>query len=122
MTGLLTAGATEPVPVSRAGLRGNPRFLALIAVNLAMGSFFGGIGVALSGFTLAHNAVALTGAITATGGVVSLVTGLTYGSVANPRWMFGAGSVIAVGCAVLAAAPNVLAVFLGYAWSEAAFR
>ena len=116
MAGLLTAVDTEPVPVASAvGLRRNRRFLALLAVNLAMGFFFGGIGVALSGFTLAHDAVALTGAITATGGVVSLFTGLVYGLMGDARWMFGAGLVIAIGCGALSAAPNVPAVFLGYA-------
>jgi predicted MFS family arabinose efflux permease len=120
IAGLLTAAGTEPVPAVPA--RGRRflglRFLGLFAVNLSMGFFFGGIGVAVAAFAIAHGVTALTGTIAATGGIVSLVIGLIYGSMSDgrpERSIFGAGLVIAVGCAVLAASPNVPAVFLGYA-------
>jgi MFS family permease len=124
MIGLLTAEATAPVPgrssggvlVDRRLL--NRRFLALFAANLAMGFFFGGIGVAITAFALAHDAGALAGLISAAGGLVSLAGGLAYGAVEKgrpARVMIGASTTITLGCALLALAPNVPAMFLGYA-------
>jgi predicted MFS family arabinose efflux permease len=121
--GLLTAEATAPVPgrrssgvlVDRRLL--NRRFLSLFAVNLAMGFFFGGIGVAITAFTLAHRAGALAGLITAAGGVVSLAAGLAYGALEKgrpARAMIGASTIITIGCALLALTPNAPAMFFGY--------
>jgi MFS family permease len=122
--GLLTSAASEPVPggpshgalMDRRLLRRG--FLTLLAANLALGFFFGGIGVAITGFTLAHGAGALAGPITAVAGAVSLVAGLAYGSLGVPRpaaVMRGAGIVLAAGCALLALTPGVAAIFAGYA-------
>jgi MFS family permease len=124
MIGLLTAEATAPVPgrssrgvlVDRRLL--NRRFLSLFAANLAMGFFFGGIGVTIAAFALAYGAGAWAGLITAAGGVVSLVAGLAYGTLEKGRpaqVMIGAGTAITIGCALLALAPNVPAMVLGYA-------
>ncbi|GIE34886.1 hypothetical protein Ait01nite_079310 [Actinoplanes italicus] len=93
-------------------------FLTLLAANLALGFFFGGIGVAITGFTLAHDAGALTGPITGAAGVVSLVAGLAYGALGVPRpaqVMLGAGIVLAAGCALLALTPGLGTMFAGYA-------
>jgi MFS family permease len=124
MIGLLTADATAPVPgrsssgvlVDRRLL--NRRFLSLFAANLAMGFFFGGIGVAITAFALAHDAGALAGLITAAAGVVSLAAGLAYGAFEKghpAQVMIGASTIITIGCAALALAPNMPAMFLGYA-------
>jgi MFS family permease len=122
--GLLTATATEPDRArSLSGMLVdarllNRRFLSLFAVNLTMGFFFGGIGVAITAFTLAHGAGALAGLITAASSVVSLVAGLAYGALEKGRpaqVMIGASVVITVGCAMLALVPSVPVMFLGYA-------
>jgi MFS family permease len=121
---LLTATASEPLPggPSRGALMDrrllHRNFLTLLAANLALGFFFGGIGVAITGFTLAHGAGALTGPITALAGVVSLGAGLTYGALGVRRpapVMLAAGIVLAAGCALLALTPGVGTMFAGYA-------
>jgi MFS family permease len=74
--------------------------------------------VAITGFTLAHGAGALTGPITALAGVVSLGAGLTYGALGVRRpapVMLAAGIVLAAGCALLALTPGVGTMFAGYA-------
>jgi MFS family permease len=125
MLGLLTAEATAPVPsrpsrgvlVDRRLL--NRRFLSLFAANLAMGFFFGGIGVAITAFALAHDAGAWAGLITAASGFVSLAAGLSYGALEKGRpaqVMIGASTIITIGCALLALAPKVPAMFFGYAF------
>jgi MFS family permease len=124
MTGLLTAEASAPAPgrpdngvlVDRRLL--NRRFLALFAANLTMGFFFGGIGVAITAFALAHGAGAWAGLITAAGGVVSLLAGLTYGILerGHPAQVMTRASIaLTSGCALLALAPNMPAMTLGYA-------
>jgi MFS family permease len=121
---LLTATDSEPLPggpsqgalMDRRLLHRN--FFTLLAANLALGFFFGGIGVAITGFTLAHGAGALTGPITALAGVVSLGAGLTYGALGVRRpapVMLAAGIVLAAGCALLALTPGVGTMFAGYA-------
>ncbi|MFI5910596.1 MFS transporter [Dactylosporangium sp. NPDC051541] len=127
VAGLLTATATEPPPGGPA--RGllvdrrllHRRFAALFAANLAMGLFFGGIGVAITAFALAHDAGALAGPIMAAAGVVSLAAGLVYAAAAtrcsNSRpapVMLTAALVITAGCAALARTPGVPVMFLGY--------
>jgi MFS family permease len=122
--GLLTGEATAPaagrssrgVLVDRRLL--NRRFLCLFAANLAMGFFFGGIGVAITAFALAHDAGVWAGLITSAGGIVSLVAGLAYGALARGRpaqVMIGASLIITIGCAALALAANLPAMVLGYA-------
>lgn len=122
--GLLTAEATAPVPGRSAGglfvdrRLLNRRFLSLFAANLAMGFFFGGIGVAITAFALAYGAGAWAGLITAAGGIVSLAAGLAYGAFEEGRpaqVMIAASTNITIGCALLALAPNVPAMVLGYA-------
>ncbi|GAA2509210.1 MFS transporter [Winogradskya humida] len=125
MAGLLSAGATTPAPGRSAGgtvvdhrLVNRP-FLVLFAANLAMGFFFGGIGVAITAFALAQGAGAWGGVITAAGGVVSLGAGLAYGARAKgqpTRVMIAASTAIALGCALLAATPSVPVMVLGYAF------
>jgi MFS family permease len=123
MIGLLTAEATEPSPgrsspgmlVDRRLV--NRRFVALFAANLAMGFFFGGIGVTITAFALAHQAAAVAGLITAGGGIASLCAGLAYGVLDNrhpTRVMIAASAIITIGCASLALVPNVPTMFLGY--------
>jgi MFS family permease len=123
MIGLVTAEATAPVPggssrgvlVDRRLL--SRRFLALFAANLAMGLFFGGIGIAITAFALAHDAGGWAGLITAAGGIVSLLAGLAYGAVEKgrpTRVMIAASTTITIGCALLALAPNVPAMVLAY--------
>jgi MFS family permease len=122
--GLLTATASEPLPggPSQGALMDrrllHRGFLTLLAANLALGLFFGGIGVAITGFTLAHGAGVLTGPVTAVAGVVSLVAGLTYGAlgVRRPATVMRAASImLAAGCALLALTPDVGTMFAGYA-------
>jgi MFS family permease len=122
--GLLTATASEPLPggPSQGALMDrrllHRGFLTLLAANLALGFFFGGIGVVITGFTLAHGAGVLTGPITAVAGVVSLVAGLTYGAlgVRRPATVMRAASImLAAGCALLALTPDVGTMFAGYA-------
>ncbi|GAA1653649.1 MFS transporter [Actinoplanes couchii] len=83
-----TAGVAGTGPAGLAGLIMDRRlierrFLGLFAANLALGLFFGGIGVAIAGFAVAHGSGALTGAITGVAGAVSLVAGLVYGNLAK---------------------------------------
>lgn len=123
--GMLLDRASEPRPSARpaggtvAGRRPrNPRVLALVAANVALGFFFGGIGVVLTAFAFAQHAAGLTGWITAGSGAVSLVTGLGYGGTGQRhpgRVMLVAGTAITVGCALLAFVPDLPAMFLGYA-------
>lgn len=135
IAGLVTARESEPVPNrsftgaggrrrvrSAAGVLVDPRLvnrrvLALFAVNLAIGLFFGGIGVAITAFALAHDAGAWAGVITAVAGTVSLGAGLVHGALEkpDPRVMIVAGTVLAVGCAALASVPNLPTMFAGYA-------
>jgi MFS family permease len=124
MTGLLLDSGSEPVPggVSRGVLVDrrllNRGFTALFAANLALGFFFGGIGVAITAFAFAHQAEALSGLVTAAAGAVSLVAGLIYGAVAPARparVMLAAGLVLAAGCAMLSLTPAVAVMFAGYA-------
>jgi len=122
-SGMLARHVTEPVcdRSSRGILVDsrlvNVRFLALFAANLAMGLFFGGIGVAITAFAIAHGAGALAGVISAAGGVVSLSVGLAYGALERGRpvkTMIAAGGILAVGCALLALAPNLPVMIVGY--------
>ena len=125
MAGLLTATASEPAPArsTAAGLLAdarllNRRFVALFIASLAMGCFFGGIGVAIAAFALAQGAGALAGPIAAGSSIVSLLAGLAYGAAreARPaRVMLAASVVITLGCALLALVPDVPLMFLGYA-------
>ncbi len=125
MIGLLTATESEPAP-SQSTTRGvladprllNRRFLTLFVANLAMGFFFGGIGVAITAFALAHDAGALAGPIAAGSSIVSLLAGLAYGAAQRGRpteTMLSAATVITLGCASLALVPGVPLMFLGYA-------
>ncbi|MFC4063440.1 MFS transporter [Actinoplanes subglobosus] len=124
MAVLLSDRASEPPPAgsSPGALMDrrllNRRFAGLFAANLALGFFFGGIGVAITAFAFAHQAGALSGLITAAAGVVSLFAGLAYGAVAPGRpapVMLVAGVVLTAGCAVLALTPSVPLMFAGYA-------
>jgi MFS family permease len=124
MTGLLTAKASTPAPArSSRGVLADRRllnrcFLSLFAANLAIGFFFGGIGVAITAFALAHRAGPWAGVITSAGGILSLLAGLAYGVAAKGRpvqVMIAASTVLTIGCALLALAPNVPAMALGYA-------
>nr|BFE56002.1 MFS transporter [Dactylosporangium thailandense] len=110
LLGLLTANTGEPPPAGRRGRR--PRAV-LFAVNLEMGLYFGGIGVAVTA-----SAGALGGPIMAVAGVVSLGAGLAYGAFERgrpARVMLAAGLAITAGCALLALAPNLATLLAGYA-------
>ncbi|GAA3452059.1 hypothetical protein [Dactylosporangium matsuzakiense] len=82
MAGVLAATASEPPPggpsrgllVDRRLL--HRRFVALFAANLALGCFFGGIGVAVTAFALAHRAGALAGPIMAVAGAAAVGGGV----------------------------------------------
>ncbi|MEV6305186.1 MFS transporter [Actinoplanes sp. NPDC051861] len=122
LAGMLTARATEPAPGGRPrGAVVDRRLLTrpiavLFAVNLTLGFFFGGIGVAITGFALAHGAGSLAGLITGAGGVVSLVAGIAYGNLRTaPPVATGASLLMTAGCAALALTPGVPAMFAGYA-------
>ncbi|GAB6898350.1 MFS transporter [Kineosporia succinea] len=98
MTGLLTARSSEPPssarrpgPKSRSPLVIKP-FVVLVAVNVTMGFFFGGIGLVISAFALAHRNPALAGVV-----------------------MTAAGLVITVGTALLSGVPNLGLMLVGYA-------
>ncbi|WP_127506038.1 MFS transporter [Actinoplanes solisilvae] len=109
------AGSALGVLVDRRLL--DRRVVALFAVNLAIGLFFGGIGVAITAFALAHQAGAWAGVITGVAGVVSLGAGLVYGALENadPRVMIVAGVVLTAGCGLLAFVPGLPVMFAGYA-------
>lgn len=124
MIGLLTARGSEP-PVGGEGqgslvdrrLLTRP-FAALFGANLALGLYFGAIPVTITAFAAAQRVPALAGPISAAGGVVSLMSGLAYGTVAGRRplrTMIGAATMITVGVAALALVPGVALMFGGYA-------
>ncbi|GAA3288765.1 MFS transporter [Dactylosporangium vinaceum] len=124
VAGVLAATASEPPPggpsrgllVDRRLL--HRRFVALFAANLGLGCFFGGIGVAVTAFALAHRAGALAGPIMAVAGAVSLVAGLGYGAAGRrlrpAPSMLAASLVVTVGCALLARVGSVPAMVAGY--------
>lgn len=123
IVGLLTAGASAPVPSgSAAGILVDRRllhapFVSLFLANLAMGLFFGGIPVTITAFALAHGVGALAGSISAASGVVSLTAGLVYGGSARGRpWMImmTVSVLITAGTALLTLTPGVPLMFLGY--------
>jgi MFS family permease len=93
-------------------------FLALIAINLAMGLFFGAISLNLTAFAVAHDASALAGPIAATSSITSLLAGLVYGArgrSVSPFNVLGvAAIVLVVGCAGLSTVSSVLVMFVAY--------
>ena len=122
--GLLTARSSEPAP-SQSTARSvlcDPRllnrgFLTLFVAHLATGFFFGGIGIGITAFALAHDAGALAGPIATGSSIVSLLAGLAYGGAQRRRpaeTMLSAAIVITIGCALLALVPGVPLMFLGY--------
>ncbi len=106
-----SSGVGDPRLVTRS-------FLALFAVNLSMGMFFGSIPLDVTAFAVARGAGELAGVITAVSSAVSLLAGLAYGAVGrrtNPlRMAGGAGVVLTFGCLVLSAVPSVPAMLVGY--------
>jgi hypothetical protein len=121
--GMLTAVDTEPAAGrSSSGLLIDHRlldrrFIALFAANTAMGFFFGGVGVVITAFALAHHAGAFAGLITAVSGMISLTAGLVYGAVTKGRplpVMITASVLITLGTCLLALVPNLPIMFVGY--------
>lgn len=126
VVGLLSVTGSEPARAARmerAGVLLDRRllrkaFAALFAANLAMGFFFGGIGIAIAAFTLEHGVLGLTGIVTAAAGAVSLAAGLVYGTsrTSKPfRTALTASSVIAVGTAALSLVPSIGGLIAAYA-------
>lgn len=124
--GLLSVTSAEPARgerVERAGVLLDRRLLqksvaALFAANLAMGFFFGGIGIAIAAFALEHDVVGLTGVVTAAAGTVSLVVGLIYGAsrTSRPyRTALTASTVITIGTAALCLVPSIGGLIVAYA-------
>lgn len=124
LIGLLTATRTEPSPsgsgpgllIDRRLVRGP--FVALLAANLAMGLFFGGIPLTISAFALDHHAGALAGPIMAVSSVVSLCAGLAYGTLgrrAETTALIGTSVILTVGVSALTNVASIDGMFLGYA-------
>ena len=128
---LLSRQESEPPPQVRSTITvrtapsgvGHPRFVtrsfvALFAVNLSMGLFFGSIPLDITAFAVARGAGEFAGVITAVSSAVSLLAGLAYGAVgraANPLRVAGvAGVVLVFGCLALSAVPNVPIMLVGY--------
>lgn len=124
LVGMLTATRSEPFPSGRGqGMLIDRRlvrrpFVVLLAANLTMGLFFGGIPLAITAFALDHHVGALTGPIMAVSSVVSLAAGLAYGMLGRrteTTVLIGASVILAVGVAALSVIPSVTALIVGYA-------
>jgi predicted MFS family arabinose efflux permease len=96
-----------------------PPVAALFGVNLSMGLFFGATPVAITAFAFAHHAPALAGPIAAVSGLTSLSAGLVYGARAQRLQpltvILVVSTLLVLGTAGLSIAPNVPAMFIGYA-------
>lgn len=94
------------------------RFIAFVGVHLTIGLFFGGVPVTITAFALDHDAGAMAGLISATSGIVSILTGLIYGATSDRTRpltvMIIASAILAAGCAALSLVPNVVVMFIGY--------
>lgn len=124
LIGLLTATGTEPSPSgSGPGLLIDHRlvrkpFVVLLAANLAMGLFFGGIPLTITAFALDHHVGALAGPIMAVSSAVSLGAGLAYGMLgrrAETAVLIGTGVLLVVGVAALSMISSITALVVGYA-------
>ena len=97
----------------------SPAVAALFGVNLSMGLFFGAMPVAITAFAFSHHAPALAGAIAAVSSLTSLSAGLLYGARAQRLQpltvMLVVSSLLVLATAGLSIAPNVPAMFIGYA-------
>ena len=97
----------------------SPAVAALFGVNLSMGLFFGAMPVAVTAFAFSHHVPALAGPIAAVSSLTSLCAGLVYGARAQRLQpltvMLVASSLLALATAGLSIAPNVPAMFIGYA-------
>ena len=78
-TGHTPAGRTPAgrTPAGRTLLR--PSFLLLALLNLAIGLFFGTMGVSVSSFAIGHGVPGAAAAITAAAGLSGLLSGWVYG-------------------------------------------
>jgi hypothetical protein len=96
-----------------------PAVAALFGVNLSMGLFFGAMPVAITAFAFAHHVPALAGPIAAVSSLTSLCAGLVYGARAQRvqplTVILVVSSFLVLGTAGLSIAPNVPAMFVGYA-------
>jgi len=96
-----------------------PAVAALFGVNMSMGLFFGAMPVAITAFAFAHHAPALAGPIAAVSSLTSLSAGLVYGARAQRLQpltvMLVVSSLLVLATAGLSTAPNVPAMFFGYA-------
>lgn len=124
LVGMLTATRSEPSPsgpgpgmlMDRRLLRGP--FVVLLAANLTIGLFFGGIPLTITAFALDHHAAALAGPIMAVSSVVSLAAGLAYGMLgrrAEAPALIITGVILAVGVAALSFTTSITALTIGYA-------
>jgi predicted MFS family arabinose efflux permease len=130
MTAFLWQRRSQPPAHGRSGRRLvdrrllTPPVAALFAINLSMGLFFGAAPVAITAFAFAHHAPALAGPIAAVSSLTSLSAGLVYGARAHRRQpvtvILIVSSLLVLATAGLSLAPNVLAMFLGYAVTGAA--
>ena len=96
-----------------------PAIAALFGVNMSMGFFFGAAPVAIAAFAFAHHGPALAGPIAAASSLTSLSAGLVYGARPQRRQpvtdILIVSSLLVLGTAALSVAPNVPAMFIGYA-------
>ena len=97
----------------------SPAVAALFGVNLSMGLFFGAMPVAITAFAFSRHAPALAGPIAAVSSLASLSAGLVYGARAQRLQpltvMLVVSSLLVLATAGLSVAPNVPAMFIGYA-------
>jgi hypothetical protein len=96
-----------------------PAVAALFGVNLSMGLFFGSVPVAITAFAFAHHEPVLAGPIAAVSSLTSLSAGLVYGAREHRRQpvtvILIVSSLLVLATAGLSLAPNVPAMFVGYA-------
>jgi predicted MFS family arabinose efflux permease len=125
MTAFLWQRRSQPPAHGRSGRRLvdrrllTPPVAALFGVNLSMGFFFGAAPVAITAFAFAHHQPALAGPIAAVSSLTSLSAGLVYGARAHKRQpltvIFVVSSLLVLATAGLSLAPDVPAMFVGYA-------
>jgi predicted MFS family arabinose efflux permease len=120
MTAFIWQRRSEPPAHGRVDRRLlRPSVAALFGVNMSMGLFFGAMPVAITAFAFAHHAPALAGPIAAVSSLTSLSAGLVYGARAQRLQpltvMLVVSSLLVLATAGLSIAPNVPAMFIGYA-------
>jgi predicted MFS family arabinose efflux permease len=125
MTAFVWQRRSQPPAHGRSGRRLvdrrllTPAVAALFGVNLSMGFFFGSVPVAITAFAFAHHAPVLAGPIAAVSSLTSLSAGLVYGARAQRRQpvtvILIMSSLLVLATAGLSLAPNVPAMFIGYA-------